>query len=130
MNGRSDNLWKGEKEGMGVPPVSLALFIFTSLVSRDNILVLVPSYIPSIQWNNSLFQPYFFSSREEDDNIALGASLAVLGARHPYAEISFPMLGECLRRQRGDLALRLMRRLVGKKGMEDREERMWLKIQG
>lgn len=121
MNGRSDNIWKGEKEGMGVPPVSLALFLFTSLVSRDNILVLVPS--SSNQWNISQFQPYFFFSREEDDNIALGASLAVLGARHPYAETSFPMLGECLRRQKGDLALRLMRRLVGKIEMEDKEEK-------
>ncbi|GMS95566.1 hypothetical protein PENTCL1PPCAC_17741, partial [Pristionchus entomophagus] len=37
-------------------------------------------------------------------------SLFVLGASHPYPETVFPMLGECLRRQRGDLALRLLKR--------------------
>ncbi|GMR47920.1 hypothetical protein PMAYCL1PPCAC_18117, partial [Pristionchus mayeri] len=71
----------------GIPPVSLALFLFNSLLIKDNLLL-----------------------REEDENVGVGASLFVLGARHPYPETIFPMLGECLRRQKGDLALRLMKK--------------------
>ncbi|GMT24008.1 hypothetical protein PFISCL1PPCAC_15305, partial [Pristionchus fissidentatus] len=78
---------KSEIAKRGVPPVSLAAFIFTSLVTRDNILL-----------------------HEEDSHLGVAACLAVIGARHSYPEGAFPMLGECLRRQKGEIALGLFRR--------------------
>uniref|UniRef100_A0A0K0D8H2 CSN8_PSD8_EIF3K domain-containing protein n=1 Tax=Angiostrongylus cantonensis TaxID=6313 RepID=A0A0K0D8H2_ANGCA len=91
-----------------VPPIALAHFILDRLDYAYNMCEVDQNG----HQNNRVLPNHQESRGPRDGDIALKAALDALGSRSLFSEEDYPQLSEAVRRQKGELAIALLTRLV------------------